>query len=895
MNIVVLGMHRSGTSLVMNLLSSLGYHVGHSDELTGSNDQNPNGFFERKDIRQASDALLHENFFDWYKVAYLQDEIFSKKSVSKYQDVMSHILDRLSTHDSFAFKEPRLCLTHKFIQKHIEDAVKLIVYRDPLAVARSLWRRNKIPTGFALLLWEKYYTQLLSNISSTDKVYVINYDRLIADPEVEVNQVADFLLSLDSLKNPLQENLQLAISTVDQSLNRNSSDAHSGEYLSQYQLAILDCLDQYSFNNISSLSENPLLDTQLYENQLVYENAKRFTDSYEPIYSDYLEMQQSLSWELGKPFRTLADWFPNISNQISKAIRASVQLIKYPVRRLFTSSSENHWQPSETQTSEIDNYLANRRPNNTIAIVTAIYGGYDLLTLPESLETDIDYICFTDGSINNFGVWNVLSSPYFDPNPTKMARFVKTHMTDLLPDYSIYIWIDANIIIRGDIKKYLNYFIRSQTDVAFIKHPIRNSIFKELEACKARGKADSEAMDQQVKHYQDAGISTQAGLFETNLFMCRNTDMTRQLFRHWWNQIDQHTIRDQLSLPWVLESQGINFSLLTPYGVSVRNNPDFSLYHHHEIRKFNYPASLKAYYTRTSPSFVARSNEDLKGSVDVIITVFNALEDVKRCLESVVKYRDNNLRIIIVNDASDAATTDYLRTFVRENEGVNLIENEQNLGYVQTANRGMQSSDAELCVLLNSDTIVTSNWHNKLYNAAYSSKRIGIVGPLSNAASYQSIPDIKGSHGQTAINELPVNISIDELNAFCESQHSKRLYPRFPLVHGFAIAIKKEVFQQIGYFDQQNFEKYYGEENDFCFRARKAGFELAIAMDTFIYHCKSRSIEESERLIHMSAAGKKLREIYGADSINLACKQMAEHPMLVEMREQTRRLFNTHE
>ena len=59
---------------------------------------------------------------------------------------------------------------------------------------------------------------------------------------------------------------------------------------------------------------------------------------------------------------------------------------------------------------------------------------------------------------------------------------------------------------------------------------------------------------------------------------------------------------------------------------------------------------------------------------------------------------------------------------------------------------------------------------------------------------------------------------------------------------------------------------------------------MAIATNTFVYHRKSRSIEEEERLVHMEKAGKKLRELYGSEKVSIACQQMAEHPVLIHMR-----------
>jgi GT2 family glycosyltransferase len=269
------------------------------------------------------------------------------------------------------------------------------------------------------------------------------------------------------------------------------------------------------------------------------------------------------------------------------------------------------------------------------------------------------------------------------------------------------------------------------------------------------------------------------------------------------------------------------------------------------------------------------------------------LEDVRLCLDSA---RGNLLpkhRIIIVNDLSDKETTAYLREFAQVGDQTTLLENEQNLGYTRSANRGLAAGTATFRILLNSDTIVGPNWALKLLEAANRSERIGIVGPLSNAAGAQSIPYVKGTRRNTAINALPKGVMLSDLDKACEDWSDADLLPRVPLVHGFCFGIKKEVIDRIGYFDEESFKLFYGEENDYCFRALGAGFELAVATNTFIYHRKSRSIDEEKRVLHMAEAWKRLRELYGVETILVAYRQVEEHPLLKRIRQDAEHYFQS--
>ncbi|HFG1948398.1 TPA: glycosyltransferase family 2 protein, partial [Vibrio cholerae] len=205
-------------------------------------------------------------------------------------------------------------------------------------------------------------------------------------------------------------------------------------------------------------------------------------------------------------------------------------------------------------------------------------------------------------------------------------------------------------------------------------------------------------------------------------------------------------------------------------------------------------------------------------------------------------------------------------------------------GYTKSANIGLKTSDADFRIILNSDTIVTQGWIKKLSALAFSHDNIGIVGPISNAAGSQSVPSIKKSDkNQTAINMLPKGYTINDMNNVAEGGLFQ--YPTIPLIHGFCIGIKRTVIDEIGFFDEVNFARYYGEENDYCLRAYKAGFDLKIATDTYIFHSKSKSIEEEERILHMSEAGRRLREIYGSQEMRDYCFQLDNNPVLVEVRD----------
>lgn len=274
-------------------------------------------------------------------------------------------------------------------------------------------------------------------------------------------------------------------------------------------------------------------------------------------------------------------------------------------------------------------------------------------------------------------------------------------------------------------------------------------------------------------------------------------------------------------------------------------------------------------------------------SHDVIVCVHNGGDDVVKCLDSLICHWDAEKveRLIVVDDCSSYKMKTYLEGWAPRHDQVTLIRHDEQHYYTRAANSGLKASDAKYRTLLNSDTIVTEGWERKIKAAFAQSPEIGIVGPLSNAASTQSVPFIKSSAAQTAINNLPAGVDVNVMGRFVEQAAEGVLPPFTPLVHGFCLSINSEVLDEIGYFDEDLFPRGYGEENDFCFRAENAGFLLKISVDTFIYHVKSKSYKSAEREAFMRDGMKNFAGRHGPQRIRAAIDYMEQHPSLITMRQ----------
>ncbi|CAO1665044.1 glycosyltransferase [Salinicola sp. NYA28a] len=251
-------------------------------------------------------------------------------------------------------------------------------------------------------------------------------------------------------------------------------------------------------------------------------------------------------------------------------------------------------------------------------------------------------------------------------------------------------------------------------------------------------------------------------------------------------------------------------------------------------------------YDRNHPAVPYLLSQQLY-TVDIIVPVYNALEEVKRCLKSLSLHNDGyKLQVIVVNDSSDQETTDWLRHFCYGDSSFLLIEHPENRGYTKAVNTGLRESHGDYLVTLNSDAIVTEGWLQSLIRCIRSDEKLGIVGPLSNAASWQNVPELLDENKQFAVNEIPLNMTPDEM-ATVVRDASHHVYPRVPFVNGFCFMMSREVINAVGLLDEEAFPTGYGEENDYCIRVADAGFELAIADDAYVFHAKSKSFGHEKR------------------------------------------------
>lgn len=225
----------------------------------------------------------------------------------------------------------------------------------------------------------------------------------------------------------------------------------------------------------------------------------------------------------------------------------------------------------------------------------------------------------------------------------------------------------------------------------------------------------------------------------------------------------------------------------------------------------------------------------------IVVPVFNAPNEVRACLDSIVKHSDlARTRVIVIDDGSEDREVRAVLEDFANSPGFMFLRNKTNIGYTKTVNRGLAEADGDDVVLLNSDTRVTPGWLEGLRAAAYHRADIATATAMSDNAGAFSFPDFNQACPK------PDDLSHDQYAVLINQMTHQLAPPTVPTGSGFCMFIRRAMIEECGVFDEAAFPRGYGEENDFCMRALQVGWRNVISPWSFVYHVRSASFKEEK-------------------------------------------------
>ncbi len=222
MQIIVLGMHRSGTSLTTRLINMMGAYFAPKNLWLEANADNPKGFWERTDVLAINRGLMQAGGCLWYRVDQWDDARVNIPA--PLANGMKATLQELNAHKPWVLKDPRLCITLPCWLPHLASPVAVITSRNPLEIARSLELRNAMPTAYGLALWEYHAVGIIRHTHHLPKVFTSHEAMLESCVSTTVKLCDELLEHVPNLALPSTEDI---VEFISPSLKRANASAGS--------------------------------------------------------------------------------------------------------------------------------------------------------------------------------------------------------------------------------------------------------------------------------------------------------------------------------------------------------------------------------------------------------------------------------------------------------------------------------------------------------------------------------------------------------------------------------------------------------------------------------------------------------------------------------------------
>ena len=238
----------------------------------------------------------------------------------------------------------------------------------------------------------------------------------------------------------------------------------------------------------------------------------------------------------------------------------------------------------------------------------------------------------------------------------------------------------------------------------------------------------------------------------------------------------------------------------------------------------------------------ARATRPLTPSAAVVMPVYRGREVTLAALAAVVETVGPDTPIIVVDDATPEPALAQALDGLADAGRIRLIRHTRNRGFPAAANTGIRAAAGRDVVLLNSDTLVAGDWIHRLRTAAYAAPEVATATPLSNNATILSYPDVERPNPAPALEETR------QLDALAAAANGDGVV-EIPTAVGFCMYVRRDCLDEVGLLREDVFAQGYGEENDFCLRARHRGWRHVAATGVFVAHLGGQSFGAAPDLV----------------------------------------------
>ncbi len=229
--------------------------------------------------------------------------------------------------------------------------------------------------------------------------------------------------------------------------------------------------------------------------------------------------------------------------------------------------------------------------------------------------------------------------------------------------------------------------------------------------------------------------------------------------------------------------------------------------------------------------------------ISIVIVNYNVEEYIISCIESIYKHSKSKytFEIIVVDNNSSDSSNEKLKS---KFQNIILIENDYNKGFSKAVNQGVKMSQGDYIFLLNPDTILVEDSISRLIKCFNNRKDKIIVGPT--LISKNGVQNISRWKFPNLINTILSILQLDFLNF--KKNYKFFTFPKIAAVDcisGGAFFLQKEIFFELNGLNENLF---WMEDIDFCYRAKKRGYQTYFFTGTKIIHLGGKSSQKNRKI-----------------------------------------------
>jgi len=873
--LIVLGMHRSGTSVTTRMFNFLGADPGNNLMLPA--EDNPNGFWEPADIVAIHDELLQHLGYSWDDPRPLPDKWWDRPDLKEFEVRLGQLAEQYYSDIKLPIiKDPRLCrllpIWHKIFKKLGWKQNYILVGRSPLEIAGSLAKRNQLTESHSYLLWLRHVMESEKWSRGSPRTFLL-YDQLFGNWEAETKRCVrelglQNLHFSESIKSKI-ENL------IDPNLNHNGSIDDAIDTIPELSLFATDAY--HGFRQATSgrlvggelqtqfdlISQRLLVADKLYSSIWIAAIKQR-DSAYEVIGNrdgQICEFTQNL-FERDGEITSLKQVLSDRDSEIS-VLRQEITDLDEQVRELKQALLERDDEFTELkktlsegvgQISALSNAVTNREAQICVLKQTLSERDGELTALEQTLSD-------SDGHVSEL-------SKAVTERDEKICEFKK-----ILSDRD------------GEFSELQQGLIDSEGYIAVLKQKATDhdeQIVLLTNETVRRGEWALN-LDQQLKE-------AQVKITETTSSHSWKITLPLRETRRWVN----NPVLQAKRYMKILAKLGRVVYIYLPLSYQTKTTHRLFLakYARWLLRASNglpvYAQASEAIVDTAKPmiahdSTVSSINltTSFEPVVSVIIPIYGKCEYTLQCLISIALNPPSTpFEIIIIDDCSPDNSAEVLQGI----DGICLITNTENQGFIRSCNIGAKVASGQYLYFLNNDTEVTSGWLDELIRTFHEFPGTGLAGsklvyPDGTLQEAGGIIWQDGSAWNFGRNQdplLPIYNYAREVD-YCS---------------GASIMVPKELFEELRGFDEYYLPAYC-EDSDLALKIRDKGYRVIYQPLSTVVHyegitcgsdtsqgTKAYQIENSKKLFERWRHRLQQHQVNGVD-VDSAKDRCAKRRVLV--------------